>query len=58
MKLQKFNSDLQELTIDESSKINGGESIWYWISYGIGTTISCFIIFAKEGGANAGLVVR
>ncbi len=58
MMLQKFESDLQELTIEESSEINGGESVWYWVAYGIGATINGLIVFAKEGGANAGLVVR
>ncbi len=38
MKLQKFNSELQDLTFEESCEINGGESLWYWIAYGIGAT--------------------
>lgn len=37
MELQKFSSELQELTFEQASGINGGESLWYWIAYGVGT---------------------
>ncbi len=33
MKLQKFSSALQELSFEEASGINGGETLWYWIAY-------------------------
>ena len=33
MKLQKFSSELQELTFEQASDINGGETLWYWIAY-------------------------
>ncbi|HET9057506.1 MAG TPA: hypothetical protein VFN30_11740 [Chitinophagaceae bacterium] len=38
MKLPKNNSEFQglpELSFNEAVEINGGESLWYWISYGI-----------------------
>ena len=28
--------DLNELTRDEAQLIGGGESLWYWMAYGIG----------------------
>ena len=28
---------VNELTTEETSLINGGESLWYWIAYGIGS---------------------
>jgi|LakMenE18May11ns_1017448.scaffolds.fasta_scaffold9005380_1 hypothetical protein len=37
MELQNFDSELQELTFEESNGINGGESLWYWVAYGVGT---------------------
>ncbi len=36
MELQKFSSNLQELTFEQASGINGGESLWYWVAYGVG----------------------
>jgi len=38
METQKFSSDLQELTFEQASGINGGESLWYWVAYGIGAS--------------------
>ncbi len=39
MQLQKFSSELQELTVNEANQINGGETLWYWFSYAIGGVI-------------------
>ena len=39
MELKKISSELQELTFEQGSGINGGESAWYWIAYGIGATV-------------------
>jgi hypothetical protein len=39
MELKKFSSELQELTFEQASGINGGESLWYWIAYGVGATV-------------------
>lgn len=58
MELKKIDSALQELSFAQSIDINGGESAWYWICYGVGTAISCIATFATEGGRNAGICVR
>lgn len=31
------NNNLRELSSKEASSINGGESLWYWVAYGIGS---------------------
>lgn len=36
MKARVKNEFLTELSEDEYLSINGGESAWYWISYGAG----------------------
>lgn len=33
------NSLILELNNDELETINGGESLWYWASYAIGTVV-------------------
>jgi hypothetical protein len=38
MELQKISAEMQELSFDEASSINGGESAWYWLGYAIGAT--------------------
>ena len=38
MELQKISSEIQELSFEEALTINGGESLWYWIAYGVGAT--------------------
>jgi len=48
MKLENF--DVTELALQEATETNGGESLWYWIAYGVGRTCS----FLEQ----AGLVVR
>jgi hypothetical protein len=35
MELELHNG-LQELSVEEAEAINGGESLWFWIGYGIG----------------------
>ena len=32
-----FLQGMQEMTKEESVTITGGESIWYWIGYGLGS---------------------
>ncbi|WP_240668983.1 bacteriocin [Flavobacterium columnare] len=34
-----MENNLKELSIKEMNEINGGESIWYWVAYGVGSTI-------------------
>lgn len=36
--MNQFSDDLRLLTEEEMLSINGGESLWYWIAYGIGAT--------------------
>jgi hypothetical protein len=39
MKTEILNHDLrnlQELSMESCEMINGGESAWYWIAYGVG----------------------
>ena len=36
MQLQKFSSELQELTFEQAKAVNGGESLWYWGFYIVG----------------------
>jgi hypothetical protein len=31
--------DMQELSFQDSLEIRGGESVWYWIAYGVGSII-------------------
>ncbi len=33
-----FASNLTVMTADEMSAVNGGETLWYWISYAVGAT--------------------
>lgn len=46
----KWNGELmpglQELPMETSVSINAGESIWFWIGYGIGVTTN---LFASNG---------
>jgi hypothetical protein len=32
----ELHSGMQELTVEETETIMGGESLWFWIGYGIG----------------------
>jgi hypothetical protein len=32
----KFISGLEELSLEEAKSITGGESLWYWLGYGVG----------------------
>ncbi|HTE34843.1 MAG TPA: hypothetical protein VK666_30910 [Chryseolinea sp.] len=36
MKLNKFTLNLTELSSEELSSITAGESLYYWIFYGVG----------------------
>lgn len=38
MKKNNNVTDLQELSYEEIQEITGGETIWYWIFYGVGKT--------------------
>lgn len=42
MKLENFSSDLHELSSLECSAVTGGESIWYWVSYGVGSVVRAY----------------
>ena len=37
MQLQEISSELQPLTFEQANEINGGETLWYWIFYAVGT---------------------
>ena len=39
------SNNLKELTHDEATAINGGESLWYWIAYSGGAVIRGFEAF-------------
>jgi hypothetical protein len=32
----EFISGLEELSLKEAKSITGGESLWYWLGYGVG----------------------
>ena len=49
---------ITELTQDEASQIDGGEGFWYDVSYVLGVIAHGVVVFATEGGNNAGLVVK
>ncbi|HPZ87380.1 MAG TPA: hypothetical protein PLQ32_04725 [Flavihumibacter sp.] len=36
MEMKSNYPELKELSMDEALSINGGETLWYWIAYGIG----------------------
>jgi hypothetical protein len=38
MELAKISKDLEILSLEEAIEIQGGESLWYWIGYGLGMT--------------------
>ena len=39
MEFKGYCQSLQELSFEESTQINGGESAWYWIAYGVGLVV-------------------
>ena len=41
--LSRFN--LTELSADETQLIAGGESLWYWVAYGIGAVGRGAVLF-------------
>ena len=51
MKKNNNISGLEELGHEEIQKITGGESIWYWLSYGVGATLQ-FVGDAIENPPN------
>jgi len=34
---KEFLRGLEELSVEETNGIIGGESLWYWVGYGIGS---------------------
>jgi len=51
METDKLDSTLQILSYGEMQEINGGESLWYWVGYGVGATgrfFSSMWKFAEE----------
>lgn len=49
---QLIEFEVETLKDDEMVHINGGESLWYWIAYGVGQTVRGIGVFAD--GASAG----
>ena len=49
---QEFLLGLKELSKEEATAIIGGESLWYWISYGIG--YAGYMITHLSGEQSAG----
>jgi len=41
---------LMDLSFDELKKINGGETAWYWVAYGVGQFVRGWGAFSD--GAN------
>ena len=39
--------DLKELTTEELTAVNGGESLWYWVAYGVGTAAHAVVDAAE-----------
>lgn len=39
MEIEKIDS-LKELTLEETLQINGGETLWYWIAYSLGSAVN------------------
>jgi hypothetical protein len=40
MKKELFNQSLlhmEELSVESCEMINGGETLWYWLAYGVGS---------------------
>ena len=56
LNLAEFNS-VSELTWNEMSAIEGG-SFWHDLAYVVGVAVQGLVIFATEGGQNAGISVR
>ena len=52
MMKEEFLNGLKELSVEESTAIIGGESLWYWIGYGIG--YAGYIISNATGTQSAG----
>jgi hypothetical protein len=53
MKTIMFNGclqNMQELSMEQCEKINGGETLWYWIAYGVGD----FVKGMTSGAPNSG----
>jgi|GEM_PF-500392 hypothetical protein len=49
---EEFLCGLEELPMEEAVAITGGESLWYWISYGIG--YAGYLITNASGQQSAG----
>ncbi len=53
MKTTRINcclQNMQELSMELCEKINGGETLWYWIAYGVGD----FLKGMTSGAPNSG----
>lgn len=47
------NMNLKELSSIELIEINGGESFWYWVAYGIGATVKLLSTSSDSSYVNA-----
>ncbi len=49
---EDFLQGWQELSAEESAGITGGESLWYWVGFGLGTVVR--FISQSSGGQTSG----
>jgi len=56
-KLDELNC-IAELTQSEASQIDGGDGFWKDLAYIGGVLVHGLVVFATEGGNNAGIVVK
>ncbi len=45
----------KNLSNEEMKTINGGESIWYWVAYGVGGVVRGIKAFSDGAAAGCGL---
>jgi hypothetical protein len=54
MELTKISSEISELSFEEAISINGGESLWYWVAYGVGAVASGLAAMAQGANSTVG----
>jgi hypothetical protein len=57
MKTIQFDEDLKDLTDEEASAINGGESLWYWVAYGAGSVARDVVDYYEMWQNNPALAI-
>lgn len=51
IKIQNIDDSIEELSAQEALTFNGGESLWYWVTYGAGRFIHAFANQKPDSGA-------